>query len=56
LFCAKGTAVPIVWTKADPLVEGTAALGITQADELALVQITEDGTTEFADTNITVQL
>lgn len=44
-----GTCKPFTWTKADPTFQATVALNVTQSDKLALVQITEDGTTEFAD-------
>ena len=45
----KGTSAPLVWTKADALVNATVTLTHVTGDELALVQVTEDGTTEFAD-------
>jgi hypothetical protein len=47
----RGTCVPVTWTKADQHLEVTLGLGILKNDELALVQVTEDGTTEFADVN-----
>jgi hypothetical protein len=40
------------WTKATVTDSVTATLRTTRGDEIALVQITEDGTTEFADANI----
>ena len=54
--CTRGTAIPMTWAKADAFVEGTASFAVTKGDELAVVQVIEDGTTEFADATITVQL
>lgn len=46
----KGTSAAFVWAKTDPTYEQTVTLPFARGDDVALVQITEDGTTEFADT------
>ena len=45
----QGTFDAFTWTKADAMDNATISLTMAASDELALVQITEDGTTEFAD-------
>ena len=54
--CTQGTAVGVVWTKADPHVEASASLPVLTNDELALVQVTEDATTEFSDVSIVLSI
>jgi len=44
----QGTSASFTWTKADPNLEITVSLAVLAGDELGIVQITEDGTTEFA--------
>lgn len=44
-----GTYDDFTWTKADVMDSDTGTLAIDTDDELMLIQITEDGTTEFAD-------
>ena len=51
-----GASSSFTWTKADPNLEATVSLAVRIADEVALVQITEDGTTEFADANFILTL
>jgi len=48
LNVTKGTSVGFTWTKAIALVEETISLAVTKDDELILLQVKEDGTTEFA--------
>jgi hypothetical protein len=48
----KGTCVPLTWTKAEQFDYASAALNVSIDDKIALAQITEDGTTEFADCSI----
>lgn len=48
-------AVPFTWTKADVTDKDTVSLSVTRNDKLLIAQITEDGTTEFADANFTLQ-
>lgn len=45
----KNTFVPFTWTKATALVSAAVALTFSTNDEILLVQVTEDGSTEFAD-------
>jgi hypothetical protein len=52
----RGTCAAVTWTKADPHVEATFSLPMSAGDELALVQVTEDGTTEFADANFVISI
>ena len=52
----KGTFGSFVWTKADPFVSASTNLSIVAGDDLVLVQVTEDGTTEFADASFAVRL
>ena len=54
--CTQGKSASVTWTKADPHVEDTASLSVLINDELALVQVTEDGTTEFADASIALNI
>ncbi len=51
-----GAYANITWTKADPFVEDTASLIVAKNDEIAIVQVGEDGTTEFADANLVLTL
>ena len=50
----QGTCAEIVWTKADALVVATATLAFQRSDQILLVQITEDGSTEFADATFSI--
>jgi hypothetical protein len=52
----QGTFETLTWTKADARVSTTIALGVVASDEIVLIQITEDGTTEFADALFTMTL
>ena len=45
----QGTFVQITWTGADVADHVTVSLAVTDGDLIAIQQITEDGTTEFAD-------
>jgi hypothetical protein len=47
--CTRGISAEFTWTKADPQVNANVVLRTVLNDDLAIVQITEDGTTEFAD-------
>ena len=52
--CSTGVTAEVVWTKADALVKSTVAFAVARGNEIAIVQTTEDGTTEFADANFEV--
>lgn len=47
--CTKGTFESFTWTKDDPCDSATIALVVSVNDQLALVQVVEDGSTEYAD-------
>ena len=51
-----GAYANITWDKADQFVEDTASLIVSKNDEIAVVQVQEDGTTEFADANLVCTL
>lgn len=53
---SQGTCVEFTWTKAEPIDYADVSLAVSAGDELALVQITEDGTTEFADANFQIAM
>jgi hypothetical protein len=44
----KGTCVPFTWTKATAFDSAEVSLVVNRLDQIGLVQITEDGTTELA--------
>lgn len=46
---SQNTCVSFTWTKAEPCDFAAISLPVSEGDELVLVQVTEDGTTEFAD-------
>jgi hypothetical protein len=49
---SKGTHSTFTWTKADAMdVDTTVSLALSRGDELVIVQVAEDQTTEFADAN-----
>lgn len=48
----RGTFATLTWTQADAFESWTATLVVEKDDELVVVQITEDGTTEFADASL----
>jgi len=48
----KGTSDSFVWSKGDPTDSATVSLPGAANDKITLVQITEDGTTEFANASI----
>lgn len=50
----KGTYSEFTWTGGDPTDQATISLNVSKNDKLALVQIQEDGTTEFADVSFEV--
>ena len=50
----QGTYAEIVWTKAEAMEIETATLAFQQNDQILIVQITEDGTTEFADATFNI--
>jgi len=52
----KGTSEKFVWDKGDPTDQVTVALSVNVNDKLAVVQITEDGTTEFANATIAAMI
>lgn len=52
----KGTFAELEWTAADQFETWTTSLFVDVADELVVVQITEDGTTEFADASLFLTL
>lgn len=54
--CTQGVSASVVWTKADPHVEADVTISVLTDDEIALVQITEDASTEFADVNIVMNI
>ena len=56
LNTSRGEFAAVIWTKADAQDEDTGTLQVVKNDELAVVQVTEDGTTEFADCNISITL
>ena len=49
-----GESATVTWTKGTVTDSATATLRTSRGDQIALVQITEDGTTEFADANIQI--
>lgn len=49
-----GAFVSFTWTKADFIDQADISLAVSTGDKLALVQIQEDGTTEFADATFIV--
>lgn len=51
-----GTFVTFTWTKNVPIVVGTVSLAIATNAEIALVQIKEDGTTEFQNSTIFIHM
>ncbi|MGB5286937.1 MAG: hypothetical protein WBN42_00465 [Ignavibacteriaceae bacterium] len=53
---SNGTADDFTWTKGDPTDSDTVSLTVSAGNKLAIVQITEDGTTEFADCTILAKL
>ena len=56
LNCTTGLFLGFTWTKADAMDTATGAFVASVSDDVALIQITEDGTTEFADASINVNL
>lgn len=56
LNITQGTFAEITWTKADAYVEATADLDVLIGDELALIQVKEDGTTEFANAQFNLRV
>lgn len=56
LNCTTGLFSQVTWTKADAMVRDTGTLTVSAGDDLAIVQVTEDGTTEFADANFVFTL
>lgn len=50
--CTRGTSQPFTWTKGLAIHTAEVAIKAYLKDQLAIVQVTEDGTTEFADANI----
>ena len=50
----QGTFIPLTFTKAKSSDSDTGTLAISAADQLALVQVTEDGSTELANVNFVV--
>jgi hypothetical protein len=56
LNCTTGEFDTFTWTKADPNVSEELNLLCSVSDDLALIQITEDGTTEFADASFSLSL
>jgi hypothetical protein len=52
----QGTYVAFTWTKATAALLATISLAVTADDQLALVQVGEDGSTEFANVNWVVNL
>lgn len=53
--CRSGASEAFTWTKADSFVTATSALSFVLGDQLAITQITEDGTTEFANAQLFLQ-
>lgn len=51
----KGTWASFTWTKQVAMVVATISLAMDEGDNLILVQVTEDGSTEFAATQFTFQ-
>lgn len=48
----KGTFSPVTWTKADYCKTASCSLACSSGDYLAVVQVREDGSTEFANANL----
>jgi hypothetical protein len=47
--CTRGVSMDMVWAKGDAQVNVSGALPVAKEEQLAIVQVKEDGTTEFAD-------
>jgi hypothetical protein len=52
--CTTGAFDTFTWTKADPNVSASLSLTMKLNEDLAIVQVIEDGTTEFADASLSV--
>lgn len=52
----KESCVAVTWTKADAFVTATVSIDFSVGDELVLVQVTEDGSTEFADATFAISV
>ena len=52
----KGTSDSFVWTKGDATDQDTISLVVAANDKIAIVQITEDGTTEFAAASFSLKI
>ncbi len=53
----QGTYDGFTWTQADIMdIDATISLAITAADKIAVVQVGEDGTTEFANANLLIEV
>ena len=50
----KGSSSPFTWSKGDQTDQATVNLSVTRNDRLAINQVIEDGTTEFADATFSV--